>query len=153
MGALAEGALAEGGEVVGVIIRRFIEEGVHHPLIPLVEVENMRDRKAGLDERADAFVAAPGGLGTFEELAEILSFRKLDLHHRPVVLLNIDSFYEPWVKLFEGAVAAGFEKPAHRSFWQLASCPTEAVALCEAGTGASRSGTTPLATKAPPERG
>jgi len=132
MGALAEGALAEQGEVVGVIIRRFIEAGVHHPLVPLVEVETMRERKAGLDERADAFIATPGGLGTFEELAEILSFRKLELHHRPVVLLNIAGFYEPWGALFEGAVRAGFENPAHRSFWELADDPVQAVRQCEA---------------------
>lgn len=138
MGALAEGALAAGGEVVGVIIRRFIEAGVHHPLIPLVEVETMRERKAGLDERADAFIAAPGGLGTFEELAEILSFRKLDLHHRPVVLLNIEGYYEPWGALFEGAVRAGFEKAAHRHFWDLADDATHAVQICETQAAAGR---------------
>ena len=131
MGALADGALAAGGCVRGVILRRFIEEDVHHLGVEMFAVDDMRSRKAGLDERADAFIALPGGLGTFEELAEILSFRKLELHHRPVVLLDLDGFWAPWAALFERAVEAGFEKPAHRAFWVVARSAAEAVALCE----------------------
>ncbi len=131
MGALADAALAGGGTVHGVILRRFIEEDVHHPEVPLAAVEDMRSRKAGLDELADAFVALPGGLGTLEELSEILSFRKLALHHRPLVLLDVDGFYAPLVALFERAIEAGFEKPEHREFWALAENPSTALDLCE----------------------
>ena len=88
MGALADGTLAAGGQVTGVIFRRFVEEDVHHTGVAMVEVDDMRSRKAGLEERADAFIAAPGGLGTFEEFTEVLSFRKLAFHRRPLVLLN-----------------------------------------------------------------
>jgi uncharacterized protein (TIGR00730 family) len=131
MGALADGALAAGGRVRGVILRRFIDEDVHHAGVEMFAVDDMRSRKAGLDERADAFIALPGGLGTFEELTEVLSFRKLELHHRPVVLLDRDGFWKPLLDLFEHAIEAGFEKPAHRAFWALAATAAEAVDRCE----------------------
>jgi uncharacterized protein (TIGR00730 family) len=139
MGALADAALAAGGRVHGVILRRFIEEDVHHLGVEMFEVDDMRARKAGLDERADAFVALPGGLGTLEELAEVLSFRKLALHHRPVVLLNAHGFWDPLLGWFERAMEAGFEKPAARAWWAVAGTAAEAVATCEALRG-SRGG-------------
>jgi hypothetical protein len=126
MGELADGALAAGGRVQGVILRRFIDEDVE-----IYEVADMRSRKAGLDARADAFVALPGGLGTLEELLEVLSFRKLELHHRPVVLLNASGFYDPLVAQLERAVAEGLEAAAHRGYWALADNPQRAVDLCE----------------------
>jgi uncharacterized protein (TIGR00730 family) len=131
MGALADAALAAGGSVQGVILRRFIEEDVHHLGVEMYEVGDMRSRKAGLDERADAFIALPGGLGTLEELLEVLSFRKLALHHRPVVLLNALGFYDPLLAQLERAVAEGFEAPAHRRYWAVAENPRRAVEYCE----------------------
>lgn len=136
MGSLADATLAAGGRVHGVILRRFIEEDVHHLGVEMFEVDDMRARKAGLDARADAFVALPGGLGTLEELAEVLSFRKLALHHRPVVLLNAHGFWDPLLAWFEGAVAAGFEKAEARAWWAVAATPAEAVDRCEALRGA-----------------
>lgn len=130
MGALADGALAVGGRVTGVIYRRFVEEDVHHRDVSMIEVDDMRSRKAGLEERADAFIAAPGGLGTFEEFTEVLSFRKLAFHERPLVLLN-RIFYAPWIELFSRAVEAGFEKVDHANFFALAGSPEDAVGLCE----------------------
>jgi len=137
MGALADAALAAGGRVHGVILRRFIEEDVHHLGVEMFEVDDMRARKAGLDQRADAFIALPGGLGTLEELAEVLSFRKLALHHRPIVLLDAQGFWGPLLAWFERAVEAGFEKPAARDWWAVAPTPAEAVALCEALRGSA----------------
>jgi len=134
MGAVADAALAGGGTVHGVILREFIEQDVHHLGIEeLYTVDDMRDRKAGLDERADAFITLPGGFGTFEEMTEILSFRKLGLHHRPVVLLNTDGYFDPFVALVERAVAAGFEAPEHRAFFAVVDDPARAVEICEAG--------------------
>ena len=132
MGALADGALEAGGRVHGVILRRFIEEDVHHLGVSMFEVDDMRARKAGLDERADAFVALPGGLGTLEELAEVLSFRKLALHHRPVVLLNAHGYWDRLLDWLERAVADGFEKPRARAWWAVATTAADAVRLCEA---------------------
>jgi len=102
MGSVADAALAAGGVVHGVILREFIEQDVHHTgIAELHLVEDMRSRKAGLDHRADSFVALPGGLGTLEELAEILSFRKLGHHHRNMVLLSSERYFDPLVALFE----------------------------------------------------
>jgi uncharacterized protein (TIGR00730 family) len=131
MGAVADGALEAGGRVRGVILRRFIDEDVHHLGVEMFEVGDMRSRKAGLDERADAFIALPGGLGTLEELAEVLSFRKLELHHRPVVLLDVEGFWQPLLAQIERAVAAGFEDPGNRRFARVAATPAQAVDLCE----------------------
>jgi hypothetical protein len=133
MGELADAALAAGGTVRGVILRRFIEEDVHHLGVEMFEVDDMRSRKAGLDERADAFVALPGGLGTLEELAEVLSFRKLLLHHRPVVLLNAQGYWDALLAWLERAVSAGFEAPDARAYWRVAADAAEAVDLCERG--------------------
>jgi len=131
MGALADGALAAGGRVEGVILRRFIDEDVHHLGVEMFEVDDMRSRKAGLDVRADAFVALPGGLGTLEELLEVLSFRKLALHHRPVVLLNAFGFFDALLAQLERAVADGFEKRLSPPYWSVAGNPSRAVDLCE----------------------
>ena len=132
MGAVADAALAAGGCVRGVILREFIEQEVHHlGLDELYSVEDMRARKAGLDERADGFVALPGGLGTLEELTEILSFRKLGLHHRPVVLLDGSGFYAPLLQQIERAVAERFDDPAVRDYLSVTADPAEAVARIE----------------------
>ena len=134
MGAAAEAALGAGGRVEGVILRDFIEHGVHHDgLHELRVVNDMRSRKAGLDGPAEAFVALPGGYGTFEELAEILSFRKLGFHNRPVVLLDRDDFWKPWSELLQNAVRAGFEKPERLSFYRVTEDAGEAVHWCETG--------------------
>lgn len=134
MGAAADAALATGGRVEGVILRDFIEHGVQHEgLHELRVVDDMRSRKAGLDDPADAFVALPGGYGTFEELAEILSFRKLGFHARPIVLLDRGGFWKPWDELLHNAVRAGFEKPERLSFYRIVEDPTEAVHWCETG--------------------
>lgn len=132
MGAVADAALERGGTVQGVILREFIERDVHHLGVEeMYAVEDMRQRKAGLDERADAFITLPGGFGTFEEMTEILSFRKLALHHRPLVLLNARGYFDPFVELVERAVEGGFEAPEHRAFFALAADAAEAVRLCE----------------------
>jgi uncharacterized protein (TIGR00730 family) len=133
MGSVADAALAGGGIVQGVILREFVEQDVHHPGIAELHcVEDMRSRKAGLDERADAFIALPGGLGTLEEVAEILSFRKLGHHRRPMVLLSTASYFDPLLALIERAISDGFERPDARAYLQVARDAQAAVALCEA---------------------
>jgi uncharacterized protein (TIGR00730 family) len=134
MGAVADGALAEGGAVEGVILREFIEQDVHHlGLDELYAVDDMRSRKAGLDERADAFAALPGGYGTLEELSEILSFRKLGLHHRPVVLLNTAGFFDGLLAQIDRAVADSFDDEAARRYLDVTDDAHAVVTLCEAG--------------------
>src|SRR5262245_38898213 len=135
MGALADAALAAGGSVRGVIVREFIEQDVHHPgVAELTCVDDMRARKAGLDARADAFVALPGGLGTLEELAEILSFRKLGLHHRPVVALCLRGFFDGLVAQIERAIAEGLDDEVARGYLRTTRDPDAVVRLCEGAT-------------------
>jgi hypothetical protein len=137
MGALADAALEARGLVHGVILAEFIAQDVHHRgLAELHRVDDMRSRKAGLDTRADAFVALPGGLGTLEELTEILSFRKLGLHHRPLVLLNLRGFFDGLLAQIERGIAEGFEADAVRAFLRTTSDPAAVVALCEETSGA-----------------
>ena len=133
MGAVANAALAEGGRVEGVILREFIGQDVHHlDLDELHAVDDMRARKAGLAARAQAFVALPGGYGTLEELTEILSFRKLGLHHRLLVLLDADDFYDGLGTQIERAVAEGFDSAEARDYFRVARDARGAVDLCEA---------------------
>jgi uncharacterized protein (TIGR00730 family) len=135
MGHVADAALAAGGRVHGVILEAFVAEGVaHEGLHELVRVTTMRLRKQGLDERADAFIALPGGLGTLEELAEILSFRKLGFHARPLVLLDTAGFWTPLVAQLELAIVEGFDKEDVRDYFAVTRDPEEAVVLCEASS-------------------
>jgi uncharacterized protein (TIGR00730 family) len=131
MGAVATGVLETGGRAEGVILRRFIEEDVHHPHVELLAVDDMRARKAGLDTRGEAFVALPGGLGTLEELAEMLSFRKLGLHTRPLVLFDVAGFYAGLVAQLSRAHQDGFESPEHVDWYTVTDDPVRAVRLCE----------------------
>jgi hypothetical protein len=133
MGALADAALAEGGIVRGVILREFIEQDVHHQgIAELYAVDDMRARKAGLDARADAFVALPGGLGTLEELTEVLSFRKLGLHHRRIVVLNLRGFFDALLAQIGRGIAEGFDVESVGAFVCATRDPAAVVPLCEA---------------------
>jgi uncharacterized protein (TIGR00730 family) len=132
MGAVADGALEAGGDVQGVILDTFIRENVHHPLIQeLHSVGDMRSRKAGLDERADGFAALPGGLGTLEELTEILSFRKLGLHHRRLVFVNTEGFFDPLLAQIERAIEQGFDHTRVRDSFAVTDDPRAVVGLLE----------------------
>jgi hypothetical protein len=115
MGAVADAALAAGGEVVGVIPRALERRELAHPrLTALHVVGSMHERKALMAELADGFLALPGGMGTLEELAEILTWAQLGLHARPVGLLDVAGYFGPLVAFFDRAVAEGFLRPDHR---------------------------------------
>lgn len=131
MGTVADAALAAGGVVEGVILDSFVGRDVHHRgLHRLVEVTDMRARKRGLEEGVDAFIALPGGLGTLEELTEVLSFRKLGLHRRPLVLLDTHGFFQPLVQQIELGIREGFDDDALRDAFAVTDDPDCAIALC-----------------------
>lgn len=115
MGGLADGALAEGGEVIGVIPRGMVDRELAHPgLAELRVVETLHERKAVMADLADAFLALPGGLGTLEELAEVLSWAQLGLHDKPIGLLDVAGSWRDLLAWIDGAVARGFVPARHR---------------------------------------
>ena len=130
MGLAADAALQAGGEVIGVITEQLVgAEVAHRELTRLEVVPTMHDRKARLSELADGFVVMPGGFGTVDEFAEMLTWNQLGIVAKPVVLLDIDGFWSPLFEWMEGAVAAGFLRPAHRMLAQRARTVDEAIAL------------------------
>jgi uncharacterized protein (TIGR00730 family) len=115
MGALADAALAAGGEVVGVIPRRMVDREQARPgLSELRIVGSLHERKALMADLADGFVALPGGLGTLEELAEVASWAQLDLHAKPIGLLGHGGYWDPLMAWLDRAVAEGFVSSHHR---------------------------------------
>jgi hypothetical protein len=128
MGVVADATLAAGGEVIGVMPDALVaKEIAHRGLTELHVTGSMHERKALMADLADGFVALPGGLGTFDELCEILTWGQLGLHTKPVVLLDVASFWAPFVTLLDRAVEAGFLRSVHRDLAHLA--PSAAVAL------------------------
>ncbi len=124
MGALADGALAAGGEVIGVIPKALqLRELAHARLTSLHVVSSMHERKAKMAELAHGFIALPGGMGTLEEFAEILTWGQLGLHMRPCGLLDVAGYYRPLIAFFDDAVAQGFVRPQHRQLVMVAEDP------------------------------
>jgi uncharacterized protein (TIGR00730 family) len=111
MGAVAGGALSEGGKVIGVL-PNFLrsKEIAHEGLTELILVDSMHERKTKLHELSDGVIALPGGFGTIEELFEMLTWAQLGLHKKPIGLLNIHRFYDPLNSLLKRMVAKGFLK-------------------------------------------
>ena len=116
MGLLADAALAAGGEVVGVIPQFLVDlEVAHTGLTELRVVDSMHARKQTMAELADAFVALPGGVGTFEEFFEAVTWTQLGLHRKACGLLDVEGFYTPLLGFIDRAVNEGFIKPIHRT--------------------------------------
>ena len=115
MGILADAALAGGGRVIGVIPRHLRDKEVGHDgLTELLVVESMHERKMVMADRGDAFIALPGGVGTFEELFEAVTWTQLGIQHKPVGLLDVAGYYQPLLRFLDRAVDEGFLHPAHR---------------------------------------
>jgi uncharacterized protein (TIGR00730 family) len=115
MGTLADAALEARGEVIGVIPRSLVQREVSHgKLSDLRVVGSMHERKALMAELSDAFIAMPGGYGTFEEFCEVLTWTQLGLHRKPCGILNVEGYYDSLFALFDHAAAEQFLKPVHR---------------------------------------
>ncbi len=126
MGELADTVLAAGGEVVGVIPQFLVDAEVAHTgLTELVVVESMHARKAKMASLADGFAALPGGLGTVEELVEMLTWSQLGLHGKPCGLLAVDGYFDGLLAFLDRAVEEGFVKPVHRGLLLTADAPRE----------------------------
>jgi hypothetical protein len=124
MGVLADEMLAAGGTAVGVIPQALLDREVaHRGLNELVVTGSMHQRKTEMAERADGFIALPGGVGTLEELFEVWTWAQLGLHAKPCGLLDVDGYFAPLTRFLDRTAAEGFVKPAHRAMLAVESDP------------------------------
>ena len=144
MGELARSVHEHGGTVFGAIPRTLVDrELAYDPADELVVTDNLRDRKAAMDAHADAFLALPGGFGTLEELLEVITLRQLRLHDRPVVLVNVAGYYDPFLAMVRSMVEQGFAPVGEGALFRVARTPAEAVDLAETGPGPAPAGGSP----------
>lgn len=130
MAACADAVLAAGGEVTGVIPRFMVEQGwCHRGLTELIQTRDMHERKEKMAALSDGIIALPGGVGTLEELLEIITWKQLGLYPKPVVILNAEGFFDPLLAMLRRAVDERFMRPEHASIWQVADTPARAVEL------------------------
>ena len=132
MGVVADAVLQRGGEVIGVIPRMLMKkEVVHKGLTELHVVSSMHERKAKMAELADGFLSLPGGLGTWEETLEMLTWAQLGIHNKPCALLNVGDFFTPLVQLFERGRAEGFVRAEHLDLLLVDDAPDSLLARME----------------------
>lgn len=130
MRAVSDAALLGGGEVTGVIPRFMVEQGWHHEeLTELIEVESMHERKHKMAHLSDAVIALPGGVGTLEELLEIITWKQLGLYLKPIVILNINGYFDPLLDMLERAIDENFMRRQHGDIWAVAHTAEEAMEI------------------------
>ncbi|PAU82204.1 TIGR00730 family Rossman fold protein [Halovibrio salipaludis] len=126
MGVIADEMLAAGAAVTGVIPESLQQKEVAHDgLTELLVTADMHERKRLMAERADAFIAMPGGLGTLEELFEILTWGQLRFHAKPIGLLNTRGYYDDLIRFLDGTVSEGFVHPRHRAMLTVSQAPED----------------------------
>jgi uncharacterized protein (TIGR00730 family) len=132
MGILADAVLAGGGEVIGVIPRHLDEAEVGHPRATRLHVvDTMHTRKELMFRLSDAFAILPGGLGTLDETFEIITWRQLHLHDKPVVIVDVAGYWRPLQALFDHIITSGFASPAARDLFHVVSSVDEVLPLLE----------------------
>lgn len=128
MGATSNAVLAAGGTVTGVIPQFMVEQNWHHKgLTKLVKTETMHERKQLMAEMSDGVIALPGGCGTLEELLEIITWKQLGLYLKPIVILNINGYFNPLLEMLQNAIEENFMRIEHQAIWKVATTPQEAV--------------------------
>lgn len=130
MCSVADAVLKNGGEVTGVIPHFMVEQNWHHTgLTELIEVESMHERKQKMANLSDGIIALPGGCGTLEELLEIITWKQLGLYLNPIIILNVNEFFDPLLEMLEKAIEENFMRQQHGDIWKVARTPEEAVKL------------------------
>lgn len=130
MGALADAALDAGGKVTGVIPQFMVDNGwCREKLTNLIVTPDMHTRKEKIVSLADATIALPGGVGTLEELMEIITWKQLGLYADPIVILNTRGYFNPLKEMLERAVEEKFMREIHRNLWSIADTPRQAADL------------------------
>jgi uncharacterized protein (TIGR00730 family) len=136
MGAVAEATLAGGGTVIGVIPQVLVDKEVtQHRCTELHVVDTMHTRKALMSERSDGYLILPGGFGTFEEMFEVLAWQTLELHQKPICVLNTNGFYDGMLRFLDHCVTEGVLKPKARAILLVADTVDEALMKIDAAAG------------------
>lgn len=126
MGVVADAALRHGSRVTGIIPHSLADKELAHlDVSELIRVDSMHERKLEMANRADAFVALPGGIGTLEELFEVFTWQQLGFHSKPIGLLDVDGYYRPLLDFLDGAVQSGFLRAEHRQLLITANSPED----------------------------
>lgn len=132
MAATAEACLAEGGKAIGVIPQFMIDQSwEHRGMTRLIVTPNMHCRKQRMAEEGDAAIALPGGVGTLEELLEIITWKQLGLYLKPVIILNTTGYFDPLLAQLDRAVDCQMMRPQHTDIWRVATTAEEAILLAE----------------------
>lgn len=132
MGLIADSALTQGAHVVGIIPKTLEKfEGAHPGLSELHVVDTMHTRKKKMFELADAFVVLPGGFGTLDEVFEILTWRQIQLHARPIIIININGYWDPLKHLIHNIIEQKFATPGHALFATFIDSPDEVLDILE----------------------
>jgi uncharacterized protein (TIGR00730 family) len=134
MGALADAALAAGGQVIGVVPGGLFDRDEVHPDVDLVEVDSLHHRKQVMLEMADAFVVLPGGLGTLDEVGEVLTWAQLGIHAKPTVFLDPAGYWSGLLAWVDTAVAQGYVAPSSRDFYSVVPAPDDVLPTIAAFT-------------------
>jgi len=130
MGTLADAVRAAGGNVTGITPRLLVDQGIADELCDeLIVTTGMRERKALLEERGSAFIALPGGLGTFEEVFEILVRRVLGFHAKPIIFLNVSNYYNPLLAMLEHGIQQRFMQPKVREAFVVVETVSDAIEM------------------------
>lgn len=132
MGEVADAVLANGGEVTGVIPQFMVEQHWEHSgCSNLIVTQDMHERKATIMHEADALLALPGGMGTFEELTEVLTWKQLGLHTKPIVILNVGGYYDDLLRCFDRMAEEHFMRDIHKQMYVVVSSPEEVLTAIE----------------------
>ncbi|EJW89683.1 decarboxylase family protein [gut metagenome] len=130
MGAVTDACLQAGGEAVGVIPQFMIDQSWQHQgMSCLIVTHDMHERKEKMAALSDACIALPGGVGTLEELLEIITWKQLGLYLKPIVILNTDGYFGPLLQLLDRAVEERFMREQHKGIWRVVQTPAEALEL------------------------
>ncbi|GHT76166.1 cytokinin riboside 5'-monophosphate phosphoribohydrolase [Bacteroidia bacterium] len=130
MAAVSDAILQNGGEVIGIIPQFMIDEGwCHSSLTERIVTQDMHERKQLMARKSDACIALPGGVGTLEELLEIITWKQLGLYIKPVIILNVRHYYDDLLKMLQKAENEQFFHHKHSDFWSVVETPEEALAL------------------------
>lgn len=128
MNTISEAVLSAGGKVTGIIPQFMIDEGwCHQSLTELIVTPDMHIRKQTMAKLSDACIALPGGVGTLEELLEIITWKQLGLYDKPIIILNINHFFDDLLKMLDKIEKEKFMHPKHLKIWQVAETPEEAL--------------------------